>query len=220
MSSTNSTDTVSGPTIWSEPSLTDWISAGAATVSTIVVILALFYAKRQINVWRTEARQRRRAEVAEDVLAAAHSAADAIRSMRSPMDRVPIEEANNKTYIYEQRWKRMVERGSVFETLRHAQIRAKSVLQDEETDVAVEKVFKVRGDFMIALEMAVEYARDHMDLTPEDRDHLRTYRTRIYGRFDEKDELHVELTGALAILENALGPVIRLEGARPKDRAA
>ncbi len=70
MSSTNPTDAVSRPTTWSEPSLTDWISAGAAIVSTIAVIWALFYARRQVYVWRTEARQRRRAEVAEDAHAA------------------------------------------------------------------------------------------------------------------------------------------------------
>ncbi len=170
MSSTISTDTASRPTIWSEPSLTDWISAGAAIVSTIVVIWALLYAKRQISVWKTEAQQRRRAEVAEDLLAAAHGAADVIRSLRSPFSSVPVEEAKNRTYIYEQKLRRMAERGAVFETLRHAQIRAKAVLQDETTDAAVEKVFKVRGELLAALEIVIDYARDEVDLEPEHRE--------------------------------------------------
>lgn len=193
-----------------DQSLFDWISLGSSIFSTLAVIVGLYYAYKQITVWKVDARARRRAEVAEDLLAAAHSAQDVIRSLRSPLSQVPVEEANNETYVYEQRWNRMAERSSVFETLRHAQIRAKAVLASARADEAVEEIYKARSDFMFALEMLADLMREEHPAT-EDRQEAKKFRKTIFGRFNEKDELNQRLVDALATLEDELGADIRLE---------
>ena len=134
-------------TWWTGPFVTDWIVAVSALVSAVAVVWALAYARKEISAWRDEARGRRRAQVAEDVLAAAHNATDVIRSLRSPMDSVPVEMIKDRTYTYKRRHERMVERGEIFVALRHAQIRAKAVFRDDGVDAAVEKIFGVQGRF-------------------------------------------------------------------------
>ena len=193
------------------PFVTDWIVAGSSFVSAVVVCFAFLYARKEISAWRDEARGRRRAQVAEDVLAAAHDAADLIRSLRSPMDSVPVEKVKDKTYIYKRRHERMVERGEIFEALRYAQIRAKAVLRDDRVDAAIKNIIGVRMDFMFALHDMVDYLTGEEGLDPDDRDLFRKYHKMIFGRFNEKDQLHVTLTEALNILDEILGPVIRFE---------
>ena len=211
---------VSDPTApltwWTEPFVTDWIAAVSAFVSAVAVVLALLYARKEISAWRNEARGRRRAQVAEDVLAAAHNADDVIRSLRSPMDSVPVEKIKDRTYTYKRRYERMVERGEIFEALRYAQIRAKAVLRDDRVDAAIEKIFRVRMDFMFALEDAVDSVTGEQDLDPNDREFLQEQRKMIFGRFNENDELHVTLTDALNELDKILGPVARFEVSNAK----
>lgn len=104
----------------------------------------------------------------------------------------------------------MAERSPVFETLRHAQIRAKAVLGNARADDAVEAIYKARGDFMFALEILAEIAREENPL-PEQRQEMKQYRPVVFGRFNEKDELNRSLEKALASLEDELSPDIRLE---------
>ncbi len=203
-------------TWWTGPFVTDWIVAVSAFVSAGAVVWALVYAYKEISAWRDEARGRRRAQVAEDVLAAAHNATDAIRSLRSPMDSVPVEKIKDRTYTYKRRYERMVERGEIFEALRYAQIRAKAVLRYDGVDPAIEKIFRVRMDFMFALQDAVDSVTDEQDLDPDDREFLQEQRKMIFGRFNENDELHVTLTDALNELDKILGPVARFEVSNAK----
>ena len=203
-------------TWWTGPFVTDWIVAVSAFVSAGAVVWALVYAYKEISAWRDEARGRRRAQVAEDVLAAAHNATDAIRSLRSPMDSVPVEKIKDRTYTYKRRYERMVERGEIFEALRYAQIRAKAVLRYDGVDPAIEKIFRVRMDFMFALQDMVDFMTGEEDPDADDREFLQEARKKIFGRFNENDELHVTLTDALDKLDEILGPVVRFEVSNAK----
>ncbi len=196
---------------WAGPFITDWIVAVSAFVSAGAVVCALAYARKEISAWRDEARGRRSAEVAESVLAAAHEAVDMIHSLRSLMDNVPVEKIEDRAYIYKRRHERMVERGDIFEALRHAQIRAKAVFRDDGVDAAIEKIFRVRADFMGALVDVVDYIIDEEDLDANDQKFFQEARKKIFGRRNENDELHVTLTDALKELEKILGPVVRFE---------
>jgi len=203
-------------TWWTGPFVTDWIVAVSAFVSAGAVVWALVYAYKEISAWRDEARGRRRAQVAEDVLAAAHNATDAIRSLRSPMDSVPVEKIKDRTYIFKRRHERMVERGEIFVALRHAQIRAKAVFGDDGVDAAIEKIFQVRIDFVGALEDVVDCMIGEEDLDADDRKFLHEARKKIFGRFNENDELHITLTDALNKLDKILGSVVRFEVSNAK----
>ncbi len=203
---------VSDPTVpltwWTGSSLTEWIIA-------VSVVCALLYTRKQISAWRDEARGRRRAQVAEDVFAAAHNAADVIRSLRSPMDSVPEEKIKDRTYIYKRRHERMVERGEIFEALRHAQIRAKAVLRDDRVDAAIEEFFQVRMDFVFALQDIIDYMTEEGP-NPDDRELFKKDQKKIFGRFNKDDELHVTLTAALNKLDEILVPVAGFEVSNAK----
>jgi hypothetical protein len=194
------------------PTLTDWIAAGSSLVSVVLVAIGLFFAKNQIGIWKDETRHKRRAESAEDLLAAAYSAVDVMDGIRSPISSIPKEEINNKGYVYIQKSNRLGERGSIFENLRHAQVRAKAVLQNKEVDAAADRLFEARKDFFIALEMAMSYIDPGAHgLDAEDAALLKDAKSKIYGRYDEKDELHQLMHGALDDLDKQLGPIIRIE---------
>lgn len=125
-----------------------------------------------------------------------------------------MSEIKNKAYIYEERLKRISERNSVFENLRHAQIRAKAVLSDSETDDAIEEIYRVRMDLISALDINAEYFRDPGTIEDDDQEIIKTNRKMVFGRFNESDLLHVNLTSCMDRLDRTLGPVIRLESAR------
>ncbi len=194
----------------SEPTFVEYVTAVSSVVSTIAVVVGLYYGYRQITVWRIDARARRRAEVAEEVLAASYSAGDVISSLRSRLSQVPVDEIENRAYVYEQRWDRMSERSSVFENLRHAQIKAKAVLQSEKTEEAIEAIYKVRNEFLLALEFLAEFAREE-NPSREETYGMKEFRQKVFGSFDEQDVLNNQLKQALSNLDTELGPTIRLE---------
>jgi hypothetical protein len=195
-----------------DPSIADWLAAISSAVSTIAVVGGLFYAHNQIGVWRTEARSRRRAEIAEDVLAASQGATDILNGLRSPLSSIPKEELSNKAYTYEERGRRLAERASEFEALRGAQVRAKAILQDSAVDAAITEIFSCRAEFWIALDLLAEYAgQDFKDLTPEEKEMVKEARANAFGRGRKEDPLGTRLDSAIAVLESHLGPIVRLD---------
>ncbi len=193
--------------------ITDWISAGSSVVSTVLVMVGLLLAYKQIGIWKEEARHRRRAESAEGLLAAACSAVDVMDSVRSPLSSIPKEELNNKGYVFIQKSNRLNERGSIFENLRHAQVRARAVLQNNDVDTAVDKLLEARKDFFVALETAMSYVdTGPHGLDAEDAALLKDAKKKIYGRYNNEDELHNLMHNALKDLDQQLGPIIRIEG--------
>ncbi|MBK0399819.1 hypothetical protein H0I76_11510 [Limibaculum sp. M0105] len=196
--------------------LTDWISAAASIASAGAVIWGLRFAKDQLSIWKTEARDRRQAEVAEELWAAAMIAKDVLDSLRSPLEKVPQEEANNPSYIYHRRWSRMVERNDAFQNLRHAQIRAKAVLRNDAVESAVDILFSSRSALLHSFETLAELTSLDRKMDADERDLAVKHRRRIYGRGDEGEQLDQELAEAVTTLEKELGPIVRLEVIKTK----
>ena len=190
---------------------TDWISAISAGISAVAVLVGLIYAYRQLSTWKSEAIHRRRAEVAEDVLAAAHSAVDILNSLRSPMSMVPAEEVDNKTFVIEQKGKRLAEANSVFETLRHSQIRAKAVINNDDVDSAVDDLFSARRDFSLGLQILAEYAHDGRRELPDDEKAIFVgARRNVFGLTNDEDLLNVSMETALGTLNDHLQPIVQM----------
>ncbi len=190
----------------------EWINAISSAISAGAVSFGLVFAYKQVSLWRTEARDRRRAEVAEDLMAEAQNAVDVIQSLRSPMARVPKENAADPGYTYKQRWERMAERNEVFQRLRHAQVRAKVVLQSDDVEDKVEDIFGLRVELLVALEMLFEMS-SYEDLTPEEVEQRITLRRKAFSH-GKKDDFGKKLDDTLTSIETTLGPVARLERKR------
>ncbi|MCB2144357.1 MAG: hypothetical protein KDE02_16810 [Rhodobacteraceae bacterium] len=196
----------------SEATIPDWINAIAAAVGAIAVIVGLFGAKSTLDANRRSARELRRSQVAEELLALAHNVDDALRDIRNPFDSIPKDKAGDRFYGYQKRYERVANYNDLFKALRDAQIRVRAVIGDQEIDHAVETLFKARHRVAAAIEGLAEYARDDVDQSdPEIRTLLKEWRTELYGSYSARDEFGKEILAAVKTIENGLNPVARLE---------
>lgn len=192
------------------PSITDWISAISGFVGAVGILVGFLFAKWQINAWRSEARDKRRSEVAEELILAVHNVDDALRSIRSPFDRVPADKANDKTYTYQTRYKRVVDQIETFQKLRQANIRADAVLGNHEVDEAVKSLFDVRSRVIVAIEMLADEVGD-LDPSPEGKKLRSELRSDMFGSYGDRDSLGKMQEVAVKTVTEQLSPIARLE---------
>ena len=189
---------------------TEWINAIAAIIGALAVVVGLFGANRKINEAQTSARLLRRSQIAEDLIALAHNADDALRNVRSSFGSIPREEVSNKLYLYQQRHDKLIDRNSLFARLREAQIRARAVIGDDDVEAAVEKFFRVRHRVSIANSMLADMINDDDD-DQETRELKRKLSSELHTKHDDQDELTQEIVSALNTIEQKLSPIARLE---------
>ena len=195
----------------SETSIADWIASGSALVSALAVVCALIYAHRQISVWRVEAKSRRRAEIAEDVLTNAYEISDLFRAIRWPVSNIPEQEIKNKAYQYERRLRQIDDGKEIFQSLRYAQTRAKFVLQNDRVDEAISGIFKLRVELVYALDNMIDSITSWSELDIEEKEKIREYKKTIFGRTDKTDQFESQLNKQISALDKILGPMIRYE---------
>lgn len=192
------------------PLITDWIVALSSVASALAVVLGVMFAAAQVNSWRTESKEKRRRELAEELWATSHKIVDVFAAVRTPFSWVPKEEAGNRNYVYERRYKILHEKGGLFESLRDHQIRAKSVLADIAIDGPVDKIFEARSELFLSLEEIIEFLDPGFTHGTETRKLLVEARRKIWGNSGMKDDFGKALEDNLKVLEILLGPVIRL----------
>ncbi len=152
---------------------------------------------------------RKRAEVAEQLLAASLTVSDELKSLRSPFDSIPQDKLGDKFYLYKKRYQRIMDRQEVFAALREAQVRAEAVFDIEEITTAVDKLFEVRQKTLIAIEML----STERDLAREDDDERAMYRRLrkdMYGSYtQEHDPVGMSQLEAISSLKSVLKPAIQ-----------
>ena len=192
-------------------SITDWMSAVGSDLSAIGVVVGVFLAWKQLGTWRAHAKALRKAEIAEGLLASASSVVDLMKAVRTPLASVPIDQSKNKNYVVEQKIKRLSEGGTIFQTMRQFQVKAKIVIQDTKVDGAVEKLFQTRLDFWNAVEILIDYDNvASKELKPEEKELLVEARRSVFATYGTKDALNQTMSDALLELETYLGPTIRM----------
>jgi hypothetical protein len=197
------------------PTIPDWISAFAALIGSVAVVVGLYKANSKINEAQRTARQLRRSTVAEELVAVAYNVDDALRHIRNPMDSIPKEKISDKVYPYQRRYERIGEYNELFNDLRDAQIRVRAVIGDQIVDKAVEELFKARNQVSISIKLLADYARDDDGgRRPEERDHKMKLRRDLYGSFSEEDELGQRISAAVKTIEGKLNPIARLEATK------
>lgn len=194
-----------------EPTIPDWINAIAAATGALAVVLGLFGAKNSIDENRKAARELRKSEVAEELIAIAFNVEDALKDIRNPLSSIPQEKLKDKRYPYQKRYERIVSYNELFRRLRDAQIRARAVVNDSKVDESVEALFSARSRVAIAVEILADYAEEgSSELAQDEKDHRKSLKKDMYGSFSERDELGSKITSAIACIEQRLGPVARL----------
>ncbi len=193
----------------SDPSIPDWINAGAAAIGALAIVVGLFGANAKINESSRAARQIRRSEVAEELISLAFNVDDAFRDMRNPFDTVPKEKMNDRKYSFQRRYERLVKYNDLFKSLRDAQIRVRAIIGNSRVDDAVEMLFRARGEVAIAIEELAEMADE--ELNPEDRESRIGYRKTLFGSFSKRDTLGQMIIEAVEAIERELAPIARIE---------
>lgn len=69
-----------------EPSIPDWINAISALIGSIAIVLGLLGANSTIKANRKSARELRKSEVAEELIAISFNVEDALKDIRNPFD--------------------------------------------------------------------------------------------------------------------------------------
>jgi len=194
----------------SDPTIPDWINAGAAAVGAFVLLFGLLGANFKFNESQRTARQTRRSHVAEELIALSFNVDDALKEIRNPLSSIPKDKVDDKTYTYEKRYSVIVKYNDLFKRLRNAQIRVRAVIGDAAVDAAVEKLFKARNEVVIAIEILADYERED-SLNSEDKSHRIELRRKMYGSYSERDEFGKTITSAVSLIEKNLSPIARLE---------
>jgi hypothetical protein len=191
------------------PTATDWISSIANALSAAGVLFGIAIAWKQLHNWKNQSKIQRKVETAEQILSSAYSVVDLIKAVRSPLESVPKDQINNKTYVLDQKLRRLGEGSSVFESLRLAQIKARTLLQDQKVDAAIEKLFQSRLDFWNGVDVLADYV-DARTLTQEEKNLVKEARQRVFATYGPHDTLHQQMMNALTELDRYLGPIVRL----------
>ena len=193
----------------SDPTIPDWINAVAASVGALAVVIGLLAANAKVNEAIRNARQLRRSQVAEELIALAFNVEDALRDIRNQYDQIPSEKAADKVYLYQRRYERIAHYYQLFQRLRDAHIRVRAVLGNE-VDSPVDELFRARNHVDIAIGQLADYARENSE-SSADAGHIKELRATLYGSFGDRDELGKKIVAAVKEIEAKLGPVARLE---------
>ena len=188
-----------------------WLGAVAgifADLGTFIVGLGVIAAFIQLRQWRAEAVSRTRSDAAAFCLTAIYAADDALRMIRNPLDRIPVDEAGDQKKYYERRYKRIVDKSDVFDELRNAQVKAKIFIGSNEVSSAIDSLFEIRRDVALAIEFTAE---DYDAKGIEARELQIARRREMSGSYSEKDILGQKQILAVNTAEAELIPLARYE---------
>ena len=188
------------------------ISAFAQLGMTIVLGLGVWVAYRQLHVWREQDIKKKKADIAEELLAVSLEVSETLRGLRTPFDSIPEEERENRSYIYQKRLERFNQQAERFETLRRLNIRASAVLGNQLVEDAVNVLFEVRHMTIVAIQMLHDRGEVYGDEDDDTRKMYVEMRRDMYGIYSETyDPLGMKQLGAVETLKKQLPPFVRYE---------
>jgi hypothetical protein len=178
-----------------------WVGPVTEWLRNLAIILGVFVGWRQLEAWRSEARSRRGAEIAEKVISLVYEISDAIRGVRSPMENVPVDSENRRDFIIEQKSTRLNETKDDFDELRRMQVLSKAILDISDVDDGIATIFEIRQE-LFAIFHTLHGVRDEHFYGDQNRDFYHELEMKMYSIGGERDEIHVSLKSAVDKIEN------------------
>ena len=177
--------------------LQDW----SPVFANAAVIFGVFVAYNQLTVWRSEHIAKRKAEVAQEVLAATY---DVIRSLQSIRALLPVESrsvGDRSDAIWNEKWRRIKVHKEEFDRLLNAQVSLDALIGNSKASKAI----KVLLDAPLKIGNALNILGPEMngDEYPVEYD--------MVWAAGAGDTLSGEISDALETVKNELFPVIRME---------
>ena len=201
-----------------ETSFPEWIAAIANIVTAVAVACGVYVARRQLDIWRQEARQKRQAEVAEDALVAVAEVDEALRQFRMDVNSVDIDDRLQPDGMYLRQRKLIDGHKNTFLSLRKAQISAESTLTLEvakKISSDMQELLNIRFEISEANQGMLELPEEHV-LNDRERESL--YRMRgVLGEIlfqnseASPDGIDTRRESAVQRIRELLGPIARYE---------
>ena len=186
------------------------VSAAAQLITGVAVAVGVWIAWRQLGSWRDEAKSKRKALIAEELLDAAYACDRAIKYVRNPWGtKAPENDANPDTFARRERMNRSHEKQECFERLGVANVRSKAILGVEEVNAAVDALFDVKQEVDASLASLATRAGGRED-TDTEAFYEKCNRS-VFGSYSERDELGTRQIKAIESLEEHLFPFVRFE---------
>jgi len=183
------------------------ISSLAQFVMATAVSVGVWIAYRQLESWRRERQTIRKSEVAEEMIFIVSNIEDAFKNIRNPFDRIPVDKADDKKFVYKRRYQRITDANELFQRLREFQIRCDAVIGSEVTKPHVTALFNARTEVALAIEKLFGLSEDSNDAAAEE---LRKSRRVLYGTWTDKDELGMKITGLIEAIKSELSDYAQL----------
>ena len=176
----------------------------------VAVSCGVWVAYRQLHAWRDQDLLKKKADVAEELLAAALEISDTLKALRTPIDSIPINEQENRSYAYQKRLDRFKDAAPKFETLRRLQIRASAILGSKSVNEVVNTLFQVRQSTIVAIQVLHDRPEVYGDVDQNTRDMYQQMQRDMWGTYSEKyDPLGMKQLRAIETLENQLTPFVQ-----------
>ncbi|WP_108860688.1 hypothetical protein [Ruegeria sp. Alg231-54] len=191
-----------------------WIAPLAAVLANIgtflvgvVAIVGLFQYQR----WRSEAKLRAQAEVAQTCLIAGTNADEALRSIRAlPWGRGLPKRFDDKLEYYEYRYRQVFDKNGIFEELRRAEVQQDILIGNNEVSKSFSEFFSIRENIVRAINCLIEIEVEHRE-TPEAQELKAECDVHLNGLGSDKDELGPRQDNAIQTINEVLRPIARYD---------
>ncbi|MCA3439224.1 MAG: hypothetical protein INF50_02610 [Rhodobacter sp.] len=178
----------------------------------VAVIIGLIFARKQLNSWKTETRQKRQSDVAGDLLTSVLQVSRTLEALRTPFDSAPPEgQESDKLFALEVRYKRFSEHHDLFKDLQTKQIQAMAYIDDSELNADIEVLFSVRTKVVAAIKMLAEKSSWYDPNNPDNNRLLFDLEDRMLGTYGADDKLGKIQLKAVERIQTKLIPIVRLE---------
>jgi len=196
-----------------------WEIAGqiANMITAFAAAFAAWHAWKGLSAWRVEMNVRRRAEIAEKVLADFYRVRDVYQSARAPFvsagEMVPDADEKNPKLVKESSYAplRRLQRHDAFLASFHANQYSFAALFGDNARIPYKIVFDAHNEIYLAVQELLESVG--LNTTKEERERMLQAR-KIAFRYSQDDKIGEKLDEAFAMVEELCRPAIEARDAQ------
>ncbi|MET3709515.1 hypothetical protein ABIC65_000195 [Sphingomonas trueperi] len=197
----------------------EWVTAAGTAMAGFAALIAGWAAIRGVDAWRSELVGRRKAELAEDVLAQFYRARDVLiwaRLPYRPLDLAPeVDDPDQRHRSHASPIERLTQESTLFSELQASRYRFMAYF-GEESARPFEEMRAIHGEIISSAESLIRDPNERADDTERDR-----WENAIGWVDDGEDILALRLAATIAAVDHVCRPLIADQHPpRPAVRAA
>ncbi len=199
------------------------ITALATLAGAGAVIWGIIIANNKLNESLETKRQTKRAEVAENLIVLAHKTHYALDDIRRSYAGILFKKEDTQSYQFEFHNKQLAKHGHTFESLKEAEIHARTIFGYDDVKDAAEILYKMHNNIFFdfeELKMLQREFRLHREedekIRKENYKNITNLQKNICGIRSNDNEISQKINNALKTIETKLSPIARIEENKSK----